>query len=71
MNSSVLKTLFFKEKDRIEPCYLQASSLLSNGIALYGYGFVGKWAFDFLNSVGADIKIIIDNDKNSKNGKKS
>ena len=66
MNSSALKTLFFKEKDRIEPCYHQVSSLLSKGIALYGYGFVGKWAFDFLNSVGADIKIIIDNDKNKQ-----
>ena len=65
MNSLSL-SLLLEEIKRLQPIYNSVLLSLQDGIALYGYGFVGKWAFDFLRSLGADIQFIIDNDKNKQ-----
>jgi len=58
-----LRDRLLGEINRRQPEFSAIKSVLSSGICLYGYGFVGKWAYDFLKTLGADIKMIIDNDE--------
>ncbi|HPF58161.1 MAG TPA: FkbM family methyltransferase [Candidatus Competibacteraceae bacterium] len=48
--------------EQIMPLLSQIEKDFGNGVAVYGAGFVGTWACQYLRSIGAKIKFFIDKD---------
>nr|VFK23325.1 MAG: methyltransferase, FkbM family [Candidatus Kentron sp. MB]VFK28454.1 MAG: methyltransferase, FkbM family [Candidatus Kentron sp. MB]VFK74260.1 MAG: methyltransferase, FkbM family [Candidatus Kentron sp. MB] len=72
MNITYTSELVEKERQRQIPLAKAIESGFSDGVVIYGAGFVGTWASDYLNSMGAKVLKFIDRDEHKhgigKNG---
>ena len=50
------------ERQRLTPLALKMETAFPDGIAIYGAGFLGTWAADYLRSIGARVTRFIDRD---------
>lgn len=57
----------FDRLSKTEELYKKASGMAVEGVYLYGAGFVGRWALDYLEGIGAAVLGFIDSDTNKWN----
>lgn len=54
----------FDRLSETEELYKKASGMVVEGVYLYGAGFVGRWALDYLEGIGVTVLGFIDSDTN-------